>query len=479
MAHRYLSYICYTLFGLIALSTTLTAQDELKQAVKQSIDDQYASLTELSDKIWSYEEIAFQESQSAEALKQYARDNGFTIEENIGGIPTAFTAEYGSGKPVIGILGEFDALPGLSQETVPHKQPLHEGAAGHGCGHNLFGTASLGAATAIKDLIESGELEGTIRFYGTPAEEKYFGKLWMIRAGAFEDVDIVMDWHPADETKTGVQTGLALVDFIVEFHGQAAHAAGDPWNGRDASDGLELYTTGINYYREHVKPSVRIHYDIEVAGEVVNVVPDYARIWTRVRDANFAGVQPVYDQIKRIAEGAAMMANVDYEINLVSGIHEVMVNRTGAEVLQQNLEEMGPIEYTEEEQEFAKGIQQAVDKPEIGLVSKIEPLEETQEVASGGSTDVGDVSYVVPVIRLRATTAPNGTPWHSWAVVACGGMSIGHKGMAFAAEALARTMVDLYEDEGLRQRIRTEFEEDLGDYEHVPMVPEGPAPVGN
>ncbi len=481
MTSRFILLVCCTLSGflLASLSSTLTAQSQLKEAVQESIEEQFPDLTELSDKIWSYEEVAFQESRSAEALKEYARTNGFTIEENIGGIPTAFTAEYGSGKPVIGILGEFDALPGLSQATVPHKQPLNEGSAGHGCGHNLFGTASLGAATAIKKLIEAGELEGTIRFYGTPAEEKYFGKLWMIRAGAFEDVDVVMDWHPSDETKTGVQTGLALVDFVVEFRGQAAHAASDPWNGRDASDGLELYTTGINYYREHVKPSVRIHYDIEVAGEVVNVVPDYARIWTRVRDANFTGVQPVYDQIKRIAEGAAMMANVEYEINLVSGIHEVMVNRTGAEVLQQNLEEMGPIEYTEEEQEFAKGIQQAVDKPEIGLVSKIEPLEETQEVASGGSTDVGDVSYVVPVIRLRATTAPNGTPWHSWAVVACGGMSIGHKGMAFAAEALARTMVDLYEDADLRQRIRAEFEEDLGDYEHVPMVPEGPAPVGN
>ena len=476
MAHRYLLLLTITCYAFAG--PELTAQDKLKGAVAASIEEQYSDLTELSDKIWSYEEIAFQESQSAEALMQYARDHGFTIEENIGGIPTAFTAEYGSGKPVIGILGEFDALPGLSQETVPHKQPLHEGGAGHGCGHNLFGTASLGAATAIKELIEAGQLEGTIRFYGTPAEEKYFGKLWMIRAGAFDDVDVVMDWHPGDETKTGVQTGLALVDFVVEFHGQAAHAAGDPWNGRDASDGLELYTTGINYYREHVKPSVRIHYDIEVAGEVVNVVPDYARIWTRVRDANFQGVQPVYDQIKRIAEGAALMANVDYEIKLVSGIHEVMVNRTGAEVLQQNLEAMGPIEYTEEEQAFAKGIQAAVNKPEIGLVSKIEPLEETQEVASGGSTDVGDVSYVVPVIRLRATTAPNGTPWHSWAVVACGGMSIGHKGMAFAAEALARTMVDLYGDADLRQRIRTEFEEDLGDYEHVPMVPEGPAPVG-
>ncbi|MEM1359763.1 MAG: amidohydrolase [Bacteroidota bacterium] len=461
----------------IGFSSSVSAQEELKAAVKASVAKQYEQLIDLSDRIWSYEEIAFQERQSAEALKAYAAANGFRIEENIGEIPTAFTAEFGSGKPVIGILGEFDALPGLSQETVPKKQPRNEGGAGHGCGHNLFGTASLGAATAIKELIEEGKLKGTIRFYGTPAEEKYFGKLWMIRAGAFDDVDVVMDWHPSDETKVGVQTGLSLVDFIVEFRGQAAHAAADPWNGRDASDGLELFTTGINYYREHVKPSVRIHYDIEQAGDVVNVVPDYARIWTRIRDGKKDGVEVVYEQVKRIAEGAAMMANVEYEINLVSGIHEVMVNRTGAEVMQRNLEALGPIEYTEEEQDFARQIQAAVNKPEIGIESKIEPLEATQTIPSGGSTDVGDVSYVAPVIRMRATTAPSGTPWHSWAVVACGGMSIGHKGMRYAAQALSMTMVDLFTDAELREKIRAEFKEDIGDYEYEAMIPAGPPPV--
>lgn len=471
--------ILYSLLLSLLFCTGVRAQKNLKAEARSAVGAQYEQLTELSDRIWSFEEIAFQETQSADALKEYAKANGFRITENIGDIPTAFTAEFGSGKPVIGILGEFDALPGLSQETVPHKQPRNEGGAGHGCGHNLFGTASLGAATAIKRMIEDGKLKGTIRFYGTPAEEKYFGKLWMIRAGAFDDVDIVMDWHPSSETKAGVQTGLSLVDFVVEFRGQAAHAAGDPWNGRDASDGLELYAAGINYYREHVKPSVRIHYDIQQAGDVVNVVPDYARIWTRVRDGNNQGVQVVYDQIKRIAEGAAMMANVDYEITLISGIHEVLVNRTGAEALQRNLEAMGPIEYTEAEQAFARKIQAAVNKPEIGIKSVIEPLEETLSVPAGGSTDVGDVSYVVPVIRLRATTAPSGTPWHSWAVVACGGMSIGHKGMRYAAEAMTMTMVDLFTDEALRKKIKAEFKEDLGDYQYKAMVPEGPPPVGS
>jgi len=269
------------LFFLLSMSQLLTAQEHSnknKAHVINSIEAKYDALSDLSDRIWSYEEIAFKETQSSEALANYAESQGFTVKRGVGEIPTAFTAEFGSGSPVIGILGEFDALPGLSQKTVPHKEPLNEGSAGHGCGHNLFGVASLGAATAIKELIASGDLQGTIRFYGTPAEEKFFGKLWMIRAGLFDDVDIVMDWHPSASTEANVQSSLALVDFLVEFEGQAAHASSDPWNGRSASDALELYTNGINFYREHIKPTVRIHYHIQDAGKVVNVVPDYSKI---------------------------------------------------------------------------------------------------------------------------------------------------------------------------------------------------------
>ncbi|MFP4089028.1 MAG: amidohydrolase [Cyclobacteriaceae bacterium] len=448
-----------------------------KKAVMASVEAQADELTALSDKIWAYEEIAFQETQSSKALADYAEAQGFRVTRGVAGIPTAFTAEYGSGEPVIGILGEFDALPGLSQKAVPTKDPRNEGAPGHGCGHNLFGVASMGAATAIKELIDKGELEGTVRFYGTPAEEKFFGKLWMVREGLFDDVDVCMDWHPSAETKANVQKGLALVDFIVEFEGQAAHASSDPWNGRSASDALELYTTGINYYREHIKPTVRIHYHIQDGGQVVNVVPDYSRIWTRVRDTSREGMEKVWKQVERIAEGASIMANVDYKIKLVSGVHEVLVNRTGAGALQANLEYLGPISYTDEEQDFAKKIQSATGAELVGIESKIEPLEETLENPMGGSTDVGDVSYVVPTIRLGATTAPKGTPWHSWAVVACSGMSIGHKGMLYAAKALSMTMVDLYEKEELREEIKEEFKERKGDYEYKGIVPDGPPPV--
>lgn len=473
----YLTFLLAIVSGLSAYGQQKPNIGKNKKAVIESIDSKYDQLIELSDKIWAYAEQAFREKKSAEALIEFAEKNGFKVTKGVADIPTAFVAEYGSGSPVIGILGEFDALPGLSQKAVPTKDPLNEGAPGHGCGHNLFGTASLGAATAIKELIEKGELQGTVRFYGTPAEEKFFGKLWMIRAGLFEDVDVVMDWHPSAETLADVQSSLALVDFQVEFFGQAAHASADPWNGRSASDALELYTDGINMYREHIKPTVRIHYHIQNAGEVVNVVPDYSKIWVRVRDTKRSGMEVVWKQVERMAEGAAIMANVDYKVSLISGVHEVLVNRTGGARLQQNLEYLGPISYTGEEQDFAKKIQEATDKPQIGIESVIKPLEETLEHPMGGSTDVGDVSYVVPTIRLGATTAPKGTPWHSWAVVACGGMSIGHKGMAFAAKALSMTMVDLFEDAELRRKVKAEFKERKGDYEYKGIVPNGPPPI--
>jgi aminobenzoyl-glutamate utilization protein B len=472
--------IISTLIILLFFTTALHAQkvSANKKQVLSSIEKHASKLIETSDKIWAHAEIAFQETASYQELANLAEANGFKVERGVAEIPTAFVATYGSGSPVIGILGEFDALPGLSQKAVPNKDPLAEGKPGHGCGHNLFGTASLGAAIVIKELIEQGKLKGTIKFFGTPAEEKFFGKLWMIRAGLFKDVDVVMDWHPGAETKAAVQTGLALVDFTVEFKGQAAHASADPWNGRSASDALELYTTGINYYREHVKPTVRIHYHIQDGGQVVNVVPDYARLWVRVRDVKREGMNEVYARVKKMAEGAAIMANVDYEVKLVSGIYEVLVNRTGAGYLQKNLEFLGPLSYTPEETDFAKKIQEATGKPQVGLHSKVEPLEETKENAGGGSTDVGDVSWVAPTIRLSAATAPIGTPWHSWAVVACGGMSIGHKGMLHASKALALTMVDLYEDPKKVEAIKAEFKQRKGDHVYSGMIPDGPPPIG-
>jgi aminobenzoyl-glutamate utilization protein B len=448
-----------------------------KKAVISSVETHKEELIALSDQIWAAAETAFKENVSSKLLADYAEKQGFTVERGVAGMPTAFVASYGSGSPVIGVLGEFDALPGISQKAQPTKAPLNEGAAGHGCGHNLFGVASLASAIAVKELIEQGKISGTVKFFGTPAEEKFFGKLWMAREGLFSDLDVCLDWHPSASTKADVQSSLALVDFTVEFRGQAAHASADPWNGRSASDALELYTTGINYLREHIKPTVRIHYHIQDGGQVVNVVPDYSRIWVRVRDTTRDGMLEVYERVKKMAEGAAIMANVDYEVKLVSGLHEVLVNRKGGEAMQKNLELLGPITYTEEEIAFGKTIQKATGKPQVGMDSKIRPLEETKEHPGGGSTDVGDVSWLVPEIRLGVTTAPKDTPWHSWAVVACGGMSIGHKGLVYAAKALGMTMTDLFENPKLVKEVQKEFKERKGDATYEAILPPGPPPL--
>jgi aminobenzoyl-glutamate utilization protein B len=459
-------------------SVAQQGMSENKQAIMASVAKHQKKLIEISDAIWANAELAFQETKSSKILSDYAEANGFKVEKNIGGMPTAFVATYGSGEPVISILGEFDALPGISQKAQPTKEPLEAGAGGHGCGHNMFGTASLGAAIAIKELMEAGKISGTVKFMGTPAEEKFFGKLWMIEAGAWDGVDVNISWHPSANTEADVQSSLALVDFMVEFYGQAAHAAADPWNGRSASDALELYTQGINYYREHVKPTVRMHYHIQDGGQVVNVVPDYSRLWVRVRNSDRAGMMPVYEQVMKMAEGAAIMANVEYKVSLISGIHEVLVNRTGGAIMQKNLELLGPIEYTQEEIAFGKKIQEMTGKPQVGMDSKISPLLETRENPGGGSTDVGDVSWNVANINLGVTVAPKGTPWHSWAVVACGGMSIGHKGMLQATRAMAMTMVDLFEDPEKVEAVKAEFVERKGDYEYKALIPDGPPPIG-
>ena len=465
------------LLGAISLQLNAQKLSKNKQAVIASVEKHEKELIRISDEIWGLAETAFEETKSAEILASYAEKQGFTVERGVAGMPTAFVATYGSGSPVISVLGEFDALPGLSQKTEPTKNPLNEGQAGHGCGHNMFGAASLGAAIAIKEQIQAGTIKGTVKFMGTPSEEKFFGKIWMVREGIWDDVDVNVSWHPSAEIKADVQSSLALVDFKIEFFGQAAHASADPWNGRSASDALELYTTGINYYREHVKPTVRMHYHIQDGGQVVNVVPDYSRLWMRVRDTERKGMMPVYKRVQEMAEGAAILANVDYKVSLISGIYEVLVNRTGGAAMQNNLELLGPITYTPEEIAFGKKIQEVTGKPQVGMDSAIKPLEETRENPGGGSTDVGDVSWNVANINLGVTTAPKDTPWHSWAVVACGGMSIGHKGMAYASKAMSMTMLDLFEDPTLVKDVKAEYKERKGDAVYEAIVPEGPPPV--
>ncbi len=448
-----------------------------KKAVLATVDKHRDSLIQLSDQIWQFAELAFQEHRSSALLAAYAEQQGFTVTRGVAEMPTAFVASYGNGKPIIGILGEFDALPGLSQQAVPYRKPLVEGGSGHGCGHNLFGVGSLGAAIAIKELIQQGKLKGTIRYYGTPAEEDGGGKVYMARAGLFDDLDVCLDWHPDYSIKANMQSSQAITDWTVTFTGRSAHAAADPWNGRSALDAAELFVIGINYLREHVQPSARIHYVFQQAGLVPNVVPDKASVWIWLRDAKRSGVAVLEERMLAIAQGAALMAGVDHTAKRNMGLYELLVNEAGARLLQQNLELLGPINYTSEEKEFAALVQQqfgVVPKP---LDGSVRPLEATREYPDGGSTDVGDVSWIVPQITLLATTAPLETPWHSWVVVACSGMSIGHKGMLYAARALAMTMVDLYENEQVRKHIRSEFEQRRGSERWQPLVPEGPPPL--
>ncbi|WP_339813596.1 amidohydrolase [uncultured Imperialibacter sp.] len=448
-----------------------------KKTVLESVDRHTSELVDLSDKIWEAAEIALKENVSAKALADYAEAQGFTVERGVAEMPTAFIASYGSGKPIIGIMGEYDALPGLSQKAVPEKSPLIDGAGGHGCGHNLFGPGSLGAAVAIKELIEQGKLKGTVRFYGTPAEEAIGGKIYMARAGLFNDLDACLDWHPDAENKASTQSSQAMIEVTVEFTGQAAHAAFDPWNGRSALDAVEAFVNGLNMLREHIKPSVRIHYIIEKGGEAPNIVPDYARVGLYVRDATRDGMMEVYKRVQEIGEGAALIAGVTPKLTITSGYHEQLPNIAGANVLYKNMQLVGPISYTADEIAFAKGIQRSVKMEEKGLDGTIGGIDPTAEFPTGGSTDVADISWITPEISLVATTAPIGTPWHSWAVVACGGMSIGHKGMVFAAKSLALTMVDLFENEAIRKAMRDEFVQKKGDYVYKAILPEGPPPV--
>lgn len=446
-----------------------------KLAAVAAVDRHARDLEELSDRIWAYAETALREHKSAAALADYAQRQGFRVQRGVAGLPTAFTAEYGSGRPIIGILGEYDALPGISQRAQPEKTALVEGAAGHGCGHNLFGAASLGAAIAIKEQIAAGKLKGTVRFYGTPAEEDVGGKIYMAREGLFNDLDAVFAWHPGDQTLADMTTGQAMVDVRVEFHGKAAHAAGDPSNGRSAVDAAELFTHGVNMMREHVKPTTRMHYTIASGGDVPNVVPEYAKVWLWARDWKRSEVEDVLARLRKVAEGAAIMTGTTSQLTVQGGSWEMLINEPGERLIYDNLLWLGPAVYTEQEQAFAKQIQRATGVPEKGMFAGVLPLEgQPQE---GGSTDVGDVSWVAPTLHVTVATAPEDAPWHAWPVVATGGMSIGHKGLVRASKVLAATMVDLYERPAALAAVQADFKAKKGDIQYRPYVPDGPPPL--
>jgi aminobenzoyl-glutamate utilization protein B len=478
--HRVRLTLAFTLLFGLALEASAQTEAEkstspAKQAAIESVDRHANELIGLSDKIWAFAETALREHQSAKALADYAQRQGFRVQRGVGGMPTAFIATYGKGKPIIGIMGEYDALPGLSQKALAEKSPLQAGAAGHGCGHNLFGAASLGAALAIKEQIDAGKLKGTIRFYGTPAEESVGGKTYMARDGLFDDLDVVLAWHPGDETQADMTSSQAMVDFVVEFRGKASHAASDPWNGRSAVDAAELFTHGVNLMREHIKPTSRMHYTIVSGGDVPNVVPEYAKVWMWARDWKRTEVDALLERVRKLAAGAASMTETQSSLSVQAGSWELLTNEAGAKMLHANLEWIGPVTYTREEQAFARTIQKVTGVPELGMDTAIQPLEGQE--AEGGSTDVADVSWVVPTLHVTVATSPKGAPWHAWPVVASSGMSIGHKGLVRAAKTLAATMVDLYENPASLQAVRAEFEAKRAGVRYDAYVPDGPPPV--
>ncbi len=465
------------LFLLLTISFTYASTDDLKDEAIRLVDSQKDRLIEISDRIWDYAETALKETRSSKELINYTKQCGFDIKEGVAGMPTAFIAEYGSGKPVIAVLGEYDALPGLSQKASAKKEPLIEGAPGHGCGHNLLGVASIGTAVAVKDLIAAGKLKGTIRYYGAPAEEAIGGKVYMTRDGFFNDVDVVLAWHPASQTQADTGQSLCMVDIQVEYFGKTAHGAADPWNGRSALDGVELFTHGLNMMREHVPPSVRMHYVIKNGGNVPNVVPDYAMVWCYIRDKDHDGVNELLKWVRKIADGAGLMAEVDVKFTINTGYYERIVNIEGVKLLHENLVRLGAIKYTKEELAFAEQLLKAIGVKDKKLDGTVQMYELPPPPPTKGSSDIGDVSWITPLIHLRAVTHPEGVPGHSWGIVACGKHSIGYKGMLYAAKAMALTAIDLFQDEDARERIRKEFEESTKNSDYKPYIPDGPPPI--
>ena len=367
--------------------------------------------------------------------------------------------------------GEFDALPGMSQQAVPEKEPIEGKMAGHACGHHLFGVASVAAGIEIKNLMEQKKLAGTIRVYGCPAEEGGSGKVYMVRAGLFNDVDVVIHWHPGDGNSVTMTSALANKSAKFRFKGIAAHAAASPEKGRSALDAVEAMDNMVNMMREHIPQETRIHYVITNGGKAPNIVPDYAEVYYYVRHPERDQVLSIFDRVVKAASGAAMGTEITMEYEIIGGTHDLLLNRTLAEDMQQNLDRVGGVSYTTAEVEFAKKIQSSFNFsfPAIGSAAQVKPIKLNRD-EGGGSTDVGDVSYTVPTVGMRAATWVPGTPAHSWQAVACGGTEIGTKGMMVAAKTMALTAFDLYTTPVLITKAKEEFIKNKGDYKYKALL---------
>lgn len=451
--------------------TAKNPNDAMKEQAKIDIQSKYTDYKDIALQIWNYAEVGYKEVKSSALLQKTLSDNGFAVQAGVAEIPTAFVATYGSGSPVIGILAEFDALPGLAQEAVPEKKTIEGKNAGHGCGHHLFGTASVAAGIELKKLIEAKKISGTIKVYGCPAEEGGSGKVYMVRAGLFDGVDAVIHWHPGNDNGVTMTSALANKSAKFRFYGLSAHAAASPEKGRSALDAVEAMDNMVNMMREHVPQETRIHYVITNGGKAPNVVPDFAEVYYYVRHPKREDVVSIFDRVEKAAEGAALGTGTKMEFEIIGGTHDLLLNRTLAEVMQKELESVGGVTYTPEEVEFAKKLQSSfVSKaPPIENAGIIKPIK-TEEDAGGGSTDVGDVSYTVPTVGLRTATWVPGTPAHSWQAVACGGTEIGTKGMMVAAKTMTLTAIDLFTTPDIITKAKEEFKKDIGDYKYKALL---------
>jgi len=464
---------------------------EAGDVISRWIDANSEHLTGLSDRIWEYAEVGLQETKSARAQEEFLASQGFEVESGVAGMPSAFVATWGRGAPVIAFLGEYDALPGISQKAKPVKDPFEPGAPGHGCGHNLLGVGGLAAACALRQELEERGLEGTVRYYGCPAEETLVGKVFMVKAGLFDDVDAVLDWHPTAVNTVRNASSNAMNSIKFAFHGVTAHAAGDPHNGRSALDAVELMNIGANYLREHVIEKARIHYVITDGGGEPNVVPGHAEVWYYVRAPERDQVEEIHQRVMNIARGAALMTDTDFDSRLLAGCYNVLPNTAINRVLHRAMEEVGPNDWTEAELEFARRMaesfrpgQKEASLKALGapretygqiLHEDILPFSE-EETVQAGSTDVGDVSWVVPTGRIGVACGVLGQPGHSWQFAASSGMSIGHKGMLMAARVLARAGLELATSPETLAEATSEWADRIRERPYQSPLPEGIEP---
>lgn len=442
-----------------------------KRAAMQRLQADTTRWREAALSIWNYAEVGYKEVRSSELLAGMLEKEGFRVEKGVAGIPTAFVATYGSGGPVIGILAEYDALPGLSQQAVAEKRPVADGKPGHGCGHHLFGTASVAAGIALRHEMERNGWKGTVKVFGCPAEEGGSGKVYMVREGLFNDVDVALHWHPDNKNVVEVEGALANKSAKFRFYGRSAHAAMAPEQGRSALDAVEAMDHMVNLMREHVPQDTRIHYVITSGGKAPNVIPDFAEVYYYVRHPDKRSVMEIFDRVVKAAEGAALGTETSMKYEVIGGTHDLLINRRLTEAMQPNLVMAGGVEYTTEETAFGSKIQATLTGkvPAIATAASVSPLEQPKGV-NPGSTDVGDVSYTLPTVGFRTATWVPGTPAHSWQAVASGGTSIGVKGMMSAARALACMGIDLLTQPAIIAEAKQEFVRSKGDYRYTPLL---------